>query len=313
MRLLLSVSTVRLIFVLLPGRFPKPVLLKKPKQNMLVPMPDQAPSTVRNLFSTGLLPTALLIVLVSLFASCVSPQKLVYFPNQQDTSLALASLTAVPEPIIQENDILSITVSSLDPIASAVFNAPNLQVAAGGSSQLGTQTGYLVGATGYIEFPILGQVKASGLTKPQLSKQITQALLSKELLLNPIVSIRQLNYHITLIGEVGRPGVYNIPSEKVNLLEALGQGGDLTPYANRETVVLIREEGGQRIFRRINLNSSSILSSPYYYLKSNDVVYAESNKVRAQAVSNQGLLIGYGLTALGTLISVVTLIVTLTR
>ncbi len=255
--------------------------------------------------------TIVLVALISvLFNACVNPQKLVYFPNQQDT--LIKSLPKPEAALIQENDVLSITVNSLNPTASATFNAPNAQ-ALTTNSGLGTQTGYLVSNTGFITFPFLGQVKAAGFTTAQLADQLKASILQKGLLLDPIITIRQLNYHITLIGEVGRPGVYTIPSEKVNLLEALGQGGDLTPYANRKNVVLIREEGGQRQFHRIDLNSSKILTSPYYYLQANDILYAEPNKTRATAVSNQNQLINYGITAFSLLFTIVTFVISINR
>lgn len=253
----------------------------------------------------------LFLPLVVLYnASCVDPQKLVYFPNQVDT--VFTNLAKPPEAIIKENDVLGITVSSLNPTASGIFNAPNAQ-ATGSNGTLGVQTGYLVSPSGFITFPILGQVKATGITTAQLSTQLSQAIIAQKLLLDPIVTVRQLNYHITLIGEMGRPGVYTIANEKINLLEALGQAGELTPYANRKNVVLIRDEGGKRTFRRIDLNSSNILTSPDYYLKSGDIVYAESNKVRATAVSNQGQIIGYSITAFSILLTLVTFIISVNR
>ena len=194
----------------------------------------QTSATKNNTYIKGVFPFFFLLIITSICTSCVDQRKLVYFPDQQDTSLALASLPKPPEPIIQENDVLGITVSSLNKSANADINAPNFQSVSAGSSALGTQTGYLVGTNGYIEMAFLGQVKAAGLTKPQLADYLTKAYVSKGYLLDPIITIRQLNYHITLVGEVGRPGVYNIPSEKINMLEALGQGGDLTPYANRK-------------------------------------------------------------------------------
>jgi polysaccharide biosynthesis/export protein len=280
---------------------------------MRVPLPSQVTKTSNNIILKRLFQLGCLVFTVLLFTACVNPRKLVYFPDQRDTTLNLASLPAPPEPVIQENDVLSITVSSLSPAASAIFNAPNTQAGGATSSALGAQTGYLVATDGKIDFPILGKVKAAGFTKPQLADNLVKQLLAQEQLKDPIVTIRQLNYHITLIGEVGRPGVYNIPSEKINMLEALGQGGDLTPYANRKTVVLIREEEGKRIFHRIDLNSSKILSSPYYYLKSNDIIYAEPNEVRATSVSNQGQIINYVLTGFGFIISLITFIITVTR
>jgi polysaccharide export outer membrane protein len=128
-------------------------------------------------------------------------------------------------------------------------------------------------------------MEAAGLTKTKLNVNILRKLVDQELLIDPIISIRFLNYKITVIGEVARPTVVNVPSEKITLLEALGLAGDLTIYAKRENVMVIREENGKKIIKRLDLNSTELLTSPYYYLKSNDIVYVEPNKGRVASAS----------------------------
>ena len=140
--------------------------------------------------------------------------------------------------------------------------------------------GYLVNNDGNIQFPILGTLKAEGLTKEQLKASITKKLVDRQLLTDPIVTIRLMNFRVTVLGEVRNPNVIQVPSEKISLLEAIGLAGDLTIYGKRENVLVIREENGQKVIKRINLNSSELLTSPYYYLKSDDVVYVEPNKSR---------------------------------
>jgi len=222
-------------------------------------------------------------VFIALFAiavcsSCVNTKRAVYFNNIGDTTLAVSPSDL--EPVIRPNDILSISVSSLNPEASNVFNAPNLPPTMYNANTATTTqiTGYLVDLEGFIQFPILGPIKASGLTKKDLKGQLTKMLLNKKLLVDPIVDIRYLNFRVSVMGEVAKPTVVTVPSEKISLLEALALAGDLTVYARRDNVVVIREENGQRIVKRIDLNSTTLLTSPYYYLKSNDVVYAEPNK-----------------------------------
>lgn len=210
--------------------------------------------------------------------SCVSTKEATYFNNLKDTSLL--SSTAISESIIQVNDILDISVSSMNPEASAIFNVSNQ--ANGSTNQL---SGYLVDQDGNIQFPVLKAVKAAGLTKEQLRTNIIKSILDKKLLVDPIVSIRFQNFRVTVLGEVSRPTVVSVPSEKISLLEALGFAGDLTIYAKRDNVLVIREENGQKIIKRINLNSNELFNSQYYYLKSNDIVYVEPNKTKIASVS----------------------------
>jgi polysaccharide biosynthesis/export protein len=233
----------------------------------------------------------IIIQIAFLDMSCISARKTVYFYDVKDTTF-LQRGTEIQTPI-HENDILSISVSSLNPEASAIFNTPNDFVsrsttATGAVSQ---SSGYLVNTDGYIQLPILGNIKAAGLTKNQLKDNITNAILAKKLLIDPIVDIRYLNFEVTVIGEVARPTVITVPSEKISLIKALGLAGDLTIYGKRENVLLIREEGGKKITRHVNLNSSDFFNSPYYYLKPNDVVYVEPNKAKvASSTRTQQLL-----------------------
>jgi len=219
-----------------------------------------------------------LMCVVSICSSCVNTRKAVYFDNIGDTTLT-AGVSEL-EPVIRPNDILSISVSSLNPEASNVFNAPNLPSSAvyATSSTTTQANGYLVNLEGDLQFPILGTIKAAGLTKDELKKLLTTTLLDKKLLVDPIVDIRYLNFRVSVMGEVARPSVVTVPSEKISLLEALALAGDLTIYARRDNVMVIREENGKRIIKRIDLNSTSLFTSPYYYLKPNDIVYAEPNK-----------------------------------
>jgi polysaccharide export outer membrane protein len=221
---------------------------------------------------------AVLINFSFLFTSCVNTRKATYFNDVKDTSLV--SLTTIPEYVIQKNDILNISVSSMNPEASAIYNTPNESM--GNGNQI---SGYLVNGDGTIQFPVLKGIKAEGLTKDQLKATITKSLLEKKLLVDPIVSIRFQNFRVTVLGEVARPTVVSVPSEKISLLEALGFAGDLTIYAKRNNVLVIREENGKKIIKRINLNSNELFTSPYYYLKSNDIVYVEPNKAKIVSAS----------------------------
>lgn len=220
-----------------------------------------------------------IILLLPLFYSCMSSRNAISFNIHQDAVTQLSHRN--PEVVIQKNDLLNITVSSKSAEASLAFNQPN----AGSNASTGALGGYLVDENGNIQFPVIGTIKAEGQTKKALQDTITRVLNDQKLLLDPIVSIRNLSYKVTVLGEVLRPSVISVPSEKISLLEALGSAGDLTIYANRKNVLLIREENNQRIFKVMNLNSSEIFSSPYYYLKPNDVIYVEPNRTKISSVS----------------------------
>lgn len=212
--------------------------------------------------------------------SCTSTKKTVYFYNVQDTTFVQRGLET--ETPIQENDILGITISSLNAEASAIFNQPNTNNVRS-TTVTGTNTepgGYLVNSDGTIQLPVLGSIKAAGMTKKELKDNITNMILSKKLLVDPLVEIRFLNYEVTVIGEVAKPTVITVPSEKISLLKAIGLAGDLTIYGKRDNVLLIREENGKKKTRHINLNSSNFFNSPYYYLQPNDVVYVSPNKAK---------------------------------
>ena len=232
---------------------------------------------------------AAVIMLFSI--SCTSTKKAVYFNNVQDTTFIQRG-NEVQTPI-QENDILGITFSSLNAEASAIFNPPNNNnsrstTVTGSSTESG---GYLVSSDGTIQLPVLGTVKAAGLTKKELKDNITNMILSKKLLVDPLVEIRFLNYEVTVIGEVAKPTVITVPSEKISLLKALGLAGDLTIYGKRDNVLLIREENGKKKTRHINLNSSDFFNSPYYYLQPNDVVYVSPNKAKIASASRTAQLL----------------------
>ena len=211
------------------------------------------------------------------FVSCVNTKKATYFSDQKNGSFAAPS---VPKLVIQPNDLLSISVSSLNAEASAVFNQANNSGANTNNTTTTTTTatGFLVDGAGNIQYPFLGQVQVAGLTKDELKDKLTKALVDKKLLVDPILTVRFLNFKVTVLGEVAHPTVVTVPSERISLLEAIGLAGDLTIYAQRDNVLVIRDEDGQKVTHRLNLNSTELFTSPYFYLKSNDVVYVEPNK-----------------------------------
>jgi polysaccharide export outer membrane protein len=245
----------------------------------------------------------LFIVVIFSITSCVNTRKATYFNDTVD-AVVIPNAADVTLPVIQKNDILSIVISSLNEEASKPFNMGNNAGISTVTSAGGNQSalGYLVGTDGNIQLPTLGTMKVAGLTTKQVRDAITAILIEKKLLLDPIVTIRHLNYEITVIGEVGRPAVINVPSEKISLLKAIGLAGDITVYGKKDNVLLIREISGKRTVKRIDLNSTDFLSSPYYYLQPNDVVYVETNKNKLASVSSVKQTLPIVLSALSVLL-----------
>ena len=215
--------------------------------------------------------------------SCSVNKNIVYFQDLPD-SVKVSSGTTVEykEPTIQPDDILSITVQTIDPQTSAMVNqvSPTLSVGASSASAIGGQqvTGFLVDKEGRVEIPLLGQIKLSGLTSFQARELIREK--ASTFFKEPSVQVRFANFKFTVMGEVAKPAVYTVPNEKVTVLDALGLAGDLTIYGRRENVLVISDVDGEKKFARINLNSTDTFKSPYYYLKQNDVIYVEPNKAK---------------------------------
>jgi polysaccharide export outer membrane protein len=221
--------------------------------------------------------------------SCSSSRNLVYFSDLTNNSEYKASIENNIEPEIQPNDILSIKVSSLNPESNTLFNNGTIQtpgtanIILNGDNAL--NEGYVVDQTGAINFPVLGKVQLAGLTREKAIDKMTTEI--RKSVKSPIVSIRYLNFKVTVIGEVNKPSTFTVATERINILEALGLAGDMTPYGKRENVLLIREKNGVRSTTRLNLNNKEVLNSPYFYLQQNDVVYVEPDKIKQiQASTN---------------------------
>lgn len=210
----------------------------------------------------------------------------------------LGDSTAIQEAIlnkvetkIKEGDILSITVNTLSPESNALFNKGEMLTPGGTSAQtMVSQTsgatalsnvGYLVDKDGNINFPVIGSVSVEGLTLEQVRQKLTTEIAKQTK--SPIVNIRFMNFKVTVIGEVTQPGTFTLTNDKINILEAIGLAGDMTPYGKRENVLLIRESNGQRTLTRLNMNKKDITQSPYFYLQQNDVVYVEPDNEQKTA------------------------------
>ncbi len=239
------------------------------------------------------------VVVFLVLSSCGNLKDATYFSGSQNAKFINEYENW--EPVIKPNDLLSIMVSSVNPEAAEMFNVSNANTSQSStiSGTTAQVSGYLVDQGGYIRFPILGSIKADGITKNELREEITAQLENRKLLLEPIVDIRYLNFKVSVLGEVKNPAVLTIPDEKISLFEALGLAGDITVYGNRKNVTIIREEAyGIKKLYRIDLTSNEIFSSPYYYLRSNDVVYVEANKAKVASASQASLWVPVVLSAI---------------
>ncbi|MCF0075121.1 polysaccharide biosynthesis/export family protein [Dyadobacter sp. CY261] len=222
------------------------------------------------------------IAIIIVTTSCVSPKSIVYFQGDS-TRYSSQEIKQTYVPKIQPSDILSIIVGSLNTEASEVFNTPNqFTTASTNYSSMGgprvQPLGYLVDIDGNIEIPLLGKVKVAGMTTNVAADSIRARL--QNFLKEPSVIVRNLNFKVSVLGEVKLPAVYVIPDEKITLPEVLSLAGDLTIYGNRSNVMIIREENGKREYARLDLTSREVFDSPYYYLHKNDLIYVEPVKAR---------------------------------
>ena len=235
--------------------------------------------------------SVILFSMLLLISSCATRRDIVYFQDAEDY---------VPEKItqsfqvkIQTDDLLSITVNSKNPELALPFNLPTIAYQAGKADQLTSaqqMQAYQVNADGAIDFPILGTIHVLGLTRMELTDLVKKKLIDGGYMDDPVVSVKLLNYKVSVLGEVTKPGTIDINSDRITVLEAISKAGDLTIYGKRGTVLVIREENGVREVAKLNLKSVELFKSPYFYLQQNDVVYVEPNKSKiGQSTYNSNL------------------------
>lgn len=220
--------------------------------------------------------------LLTLMQSCISHEKLVNFQDESVNDVIDNQYIQDTEKIqIQTDDILNITVSTFDSAAAKVFNRP---VFAGQNGSFIGQ-GYLVDEEGTIDFPVIGKIILSGLTTDAAKDTIKEQLLVY--LKDPVVDVRFLNLHVSVMGDVRQPGIYTFSDEKFTLLEALTLAGDLTDFSDRANIMVIREKNKVREFGRVDLSSSRAFESPYFYLMQNDVIYVPPLEEKERLVNDQ--------------------------
>lgn len=219
--------------------------------------------------------------LVFTLASCSSSKtSLSYFEDLKQYESGTLPSQDFNVKIIPDDELF-ITVTSMIPEATAAYNIPLSNPATRGNLEVytqATQQTYIVDKQGDIKFPIIGTIHVAGMTTMELAEFLTKKIsVDVE---DPYVRVELVNFRINVLGEVARPGAKNVVRERYSVLDALADAGDLTPYGERSNVLLIRETDGKKEFHKLNLNDAAVLSSPYFFLQQNDVIYVEPNKVR---------------------------------
>ena len=255
------------------------------------------------------------LLIISLVTSCKPKQNMIYMSNnnfQQEVSQARYEGLR-----IQEGDMLEIIVTALDDLAVKPFNRTTMQKtgeegSAGGNARLGDNQ-YQVTSDGYISFPVLGNIYCKGMTKQQLKTELDSRL--KQYLTDPVVTVRHLNFNISILGDVGSPGQKTSSTERLNIFQALALAGDMRDSANRTNVKLIRysEESGKDITYNLDLSEASIVNSPYYYLQQNDILYVEPDKNKQIAANTTNPNRGQFLQLMGVVLGLVTFVIALAR
>ena len=257
-------------------------------------------------FKKKLLPlfSLLLLCITLLVQGCSSPKKVLYLQDVE--TFKQQEIDYSYEPVIHKDDLLEIIVNSKDSELVLPFNMPMVMYQGGAHEILG----FLVDSDGNIDFPILGTVPVSGLTRSQLIDIIKERLVNDALIKDPIVTVQFQNFKVSVIGEVARPGTFNIVSDRITLMEAISMAGDLTIQGKRDRVAVIREKDGKRTIMYHDLRSADVFKSPFFYLKQNDVIYVEPNKARiGQSRINQNNSVGVWLSAASVLASIISIII----
>ena len=245
-----------------------------------------------------------LILLLTMF-SCKPKENMVYMEKEKNIAESKINQAVFYGAHIQSGDVLDIKVTAFDENAVRPFNLYSMNNSTstgqvnGQTAQLAPQ-GYLVDNEGFIYFPVLGKLYIKGMTLAQLRADLEKRLLAY--LTDPLVSIKQLNFNITVLGEVKKPGQYTNPSDKITVLQALGLAGDMTDYGNRTNVKLIREIDGVSKTYTIDFTNKNITNSPYYYMQQNDVLYIEPDLIKKKTANidpNRNLAFQIGGIALG--------------
>ncbi|MGM9843046.1 MAG: polysaccharide biosynthesis/export family protein [Muribaculaceae bacterium] len=246
-----------------------------------------------------------------IMASCSSSKEsLTYFEDIKETKDGVFDAPSY-EIVISPDDELLITVNSSEPDAVIYYNVPLVNPSQRdmlqGSFNPQLQT-YIVDSNGEITYPLLGKIKVSGMTVEGLRNYLT-GVIQKDVS-DALVRVELVNFYVKVLGEVKQPGRYKVSNQKFSVLDALATAGDMTEYGVRENVTVIREENGKLVYHHLNLNSSEIFTSPYFYLRQNDVVYVEPN-IAQQDASKYNKNNAYKVSVISTIVSACSVVVSL--
>jgi len=253
----------------------------------------------------------LLLLTVALLFGCKTKEQMVYFQGTNETPLV-----GQPNytPVFKPDDFLSVVVTSSNPESAIPFNYPKELITQAGGGNAGyhmgrpVPAGFLVDADGYVTLPIIGKIYVSGKSRSQVVAELLAVY--QQYLKDPVVQIQIQNFKITVLGDVSQPGTFQIPNERITILEAIGLAGDLNMTGNRKNILVLRDRNGEKSEYRLDITSNEILASPVYYLEQNDVVYIEPNAAaRSQGTfwrTNSPLIIS----TTSTLVTMIVLIVT---
>ena len=225
----------------------------------------------------------LFMIFSGFFTSCISPKKVLYFTDLPDSvsnagPIGSVEATKYVDPVILPNDILMITVQTMDQ------NEGNNPLSAG-VAIFNPLTGFLVDKNGIIEMSLIGFVKVAGLTTTEARELIKEK--AKEFYKEPVINVRIANFDVYFMGSIGKTGNISFPAEKVNILEAISMAGDIPLSAKHNNILLVRTEGDQKKFVRFDIGSTNIFRSPYFYLRQRDIIYVEPNKYAIESSDNR--------------------------
>lgn len=264
-----------------------------------------------------------IIAVCILFASCNTTKDIAYLQDAGTPIEFKSGEKALrPDATLKPGDLLTITVNSNTPEAAQPFNLPLIPGGEGmnsyGISKTSISGGagiqnYLIDIEGNLNFPILGKLQVAGLKKNELIVLLKSKIYPYFMKEEPIITVRFANYKISVLGEVNRPGAYEVNNEKLDLFEALAMVGDLTIYGRRDNVLLLREDqNGNKTTYRIDLRDKRLIDSPYFYLQQNDVLYIQPNNPKSRG-SALGAAEALTISVVGTLISLTSLIINIIK
>lgn len=232
------------------------------------------------------------LLAIVLLSGCATPKDVRYFqdiqPGREEQILQVSEIK------VQPGDKLSIVVNSRDPLLADLFNLPMIAHRVGYAQSTSLSTNqqiscYTVDGKGEIDFPVLGKISVKGKNRHEIASSIKQSLIARNLVNDPVITVEYANLSINVIGEVNRPGRYAIDKDKVTLLDAISMAGDLTILAQRDKVIVMREENGKQTPYYVDLTSANdLFTSPVYYLRQNDVVYVNPNDTRVRQSTVNG-------------------------